>query len=821
MTIASRTRTDRHDADAAASVDRTIQLIASGDAAGRDLLARAREGPVGVRRRPRRLRPRLVDGRRDPHRLAAAGRSCRASTATRQRRRARTTASAPRRPTLGDRVVVLGHLYQRDDIIAVRRLPRRLLPARARGADQAGGRVHRLLRRALHGRDRRHPLDARADRHPAEPRRRLLDGRHGRHRRGLRVLGGARGALRRPTPDADGRVPVIPVTYMNSAAALKAFCRRARRHRLHLLERRDGARVGVRARPAGALLPRPAPRPQHGQGDGRPARPDAAVEPAQGARRHDARRARTTPGSSSGTASARVHQRFTVDQIEQARAEHPGVHVIVHPECPMPVVEAADADGSTEFIAKAIAAAPAGSTFAIGTEINLVQRLAAENPQHTIFCLDPVVCPCSTMYRIHPAYLAWVLEALVAGEVVNQITVQRRRGRPGPARPRADARGQAAGQRRRRRARLPSRPAAVPREPDHGARAGDRQRHRRAVRPPCAPPTPGTRSTLVTKGPSSPRATPATRRAASPQRCSPTTPPSAHLADTLARRRRAQRPAAVRVLCDEGPARVRDLIRFGVALRPRRVGPRPRPRGGALARPRPARRRRRHRRRDRARARSTHRAAAAPSPCTSTRCSSTCSSSPATARRVGRCARVIGAGGIRRRPSSAARRRRRARHRRRRAALPAHDQPRGRDRRRRRRRLACRRRASRTSSSCSSTRPRSPCPARRSISEAVRGEGAVLRRRVAASASCSTSTREAELAPRDVVARAICRRDGRAGRRARCCSTRPALGGPRASPSASPAITPRAARPGYDWAREPVPVTPAAHYWMGGVGTDL
>jgi len=118
-----------------------------------------------------------------------------------------------------------------------------------------------------------------------------------------------------------------------------------------------------------------------------------------------------------------VHRRFTVDQIELARREHPGVQVIVHPECPMPVVDAADAAGSTDFIVKAIAAAPAGSTFAIGTEINLVQRLAAEHPEHTIFCLDPVVCPCSTMYRIHPGYLAWVLEELVAGRVVNRITV--------------------------------------------------------------------------------------------------------------------------------------------------------------------------------------------------------------------------------------------------------------------------------------------------------------------------------------------------------------------------------------------------------------
>lgn len=89
----------------------------------------------------------------------------------------------------------------------------------------------------------------------------------------------------------------------------------------------------------------------------------------------------------------------------------------------MEVVDAADSAGSTDFIKKAIAAATEPTTFAIGTEINMVNRLAAEYPQHTIFCLDPVICPCSTMYRIHPGYLAWVLEELVAGRVVNRITV--------------------------------------------------------------------------------------------------------------------------------------------------------------------------------------------------------------------------------------------------------------------------------------------------------------------------------------------------------------------------------------------------------------
>ena len=118
-----------------------------------------------------------------------------------------------------------------------------------------------------------------------------------------------------------------------------------------------------------------------------------------------------------------VHTRFSVAQIEDARAKFPDVQVVVHPECVREVVDAADMDGSTEFIIKVVSQAPAGSVFAIGTEINLVNRLAQENPDKTVFCLDPVVCPCATMYRIHPAYLAWVTEGLVEGAVVNQVTV--------------------------------------------------------------------------------------------------------------------------------------------------------------------------------------------------------------------------------------------------------------------------------------------------------------------------------------------------------------------------------------------------------------
>ncbi len=121
-----------------------------------------------------------------------------------------------------------------------------------------------------------------------------------------------------------------------------------------------------------------------------------------------------------------VHTRFTIEQIEEARRRVPGVNVLVHPECTYDVVQAADMNGSTEFITHTIADAEPGSAWAIGTEISLVNRVAQQNPDKTVFCLDSVVCPCSTMYRIHPAYLSWVLDGLNEGVVVNRIDVDER-----------------------------------------------------------------------------------------------------------------------------------------------------------------------------------------------------------------------------------------------------------------------------------------------------------------------------------------------------------------------------------------------------------
>jgi quinolinate synthase len=118
-----------------------------------------------------------------------------------------------------------------------------------------------------------------------------------------------------------------------------------------------------------------------------------------------------------------VHQRFRPEHIAQFRDDHPDGLVVVHPECPHETCELADQVGSTDYILRAVEAAPAGSTIAVGTEIHLVQRLDAETPDKHVVSLDPLICPCSTMFRIDAPHLAWVLENLVAGEVVNPITV--------------------------------------------------------------------------------------------------------------------------------------------------------------------------------------------------------------------------------------------------------------------------------------------------------------------------------------------------------------------------------------------------------------
>jgi quinolinate synthase len=229
---------------------------------------------------------------------------------------------------------------------------------------------------------------------------------------------------------------VIPVTYMNSSADIKAFVGR------------HGGTVCTSSNARRALdwaLSRGGRAPSTGAGSGRPKvlflpdqhlgrntavlelgmdladcvvydphRPDGGLDPG---RLRDA-----TMILWRGHCS--VHGRFSLGAVEEVRARIPGVNVIVHPECRHEVVAAADAVGSTERIIATIEQAPPGSAWAVGTELNLVGRLAASNPDKTVVFLDRTVCFCSTMNRIDLPHLVWALESLASGQVVNRIQVE-------------------------------------------------------------------------------------------------------------------------------------------------------------------------------------------------------------------------------------------------------------------------------------------------------------------------------------------------------------------------------------------------------------
>jgi quinolinate synthase len=215
---------------------------------------------------------------------------------------------------------------------------------------------------------------------------------------------------------------IMPVTYINSTADLKAFCGRhggivctssnaravlewafARRRRALFfpdqhLGRNTARSMGI---PIDEMVVWDPRMPMGGNAD-------AALE-----------RARVVLWK--GHCS--VHQMFKPAHIDQFRRQFPGIKVLVHPECMMQVVEAADLVGSTEYIIRTIEQAPAGSSWAVGTELHLVNRLAAEHPDKSIKFLSPMVCMCATMYRIDLPHLAWCLENLERGTAVNRIKV--------------------------------------------------------------------------------------------------------------------------------------------------------------------------------------------------------------------------------------------------------------------------------------------------------------------------------------------------------------------------------------------------------------
>jgi quinolinate synthase len=216
---------------------------------------------------------------------------------------------------------------------------------------------------------------------------------------------------------------IIPVTYMNSAANLKAFC--GRNGGIVCTSSNAPAVIDWAFKQGKRVLFFPDEHLGRNTGlkYGIPAQNMAVWNPKDPMASDDAEEEIERAKIILWKGHCSTHMRFSVQQIEQARATYPDIKILVHPECRQEVVAAADLYGSTEYIIEQIEHAPAGSQWGVATEINLVHRLAKEHPEQFIFCLDPIVCPCSTMYRIHPAYLAWVLEALLDGEIINQVSV--------------------------------------------------------------------------------------------------------------------------------------------------------------------------------------------------------------------------------------------------------------------------------------------------------------------------------------------------------------------------------------------------------------
>jgi quinolinate synthase len=218
---------------------------------------------------------------------------------------------------------------------------------------------------------------------------------------------------------------VIPVTYMNSTAAIKAF---TGEHGGSVCTSSNAAGVMKWAFETGEkvlFLPDEHLGRNTGYGMGIPLEQMIVWDPYEeygGNTPEAVRSARVILWK--GYCS--VHQRFTPQQVGRVRREHPGIRVIAHPECRFEVAQAADQIGSTEGIIKAVQASPAGTEWAVGTEIHLVNRLSKELQDHKVISLDPSVCVCTTMFRITPQHLLWVLENLGEGNVVNRISVDER-----------------------------------------------------------------------------------------------------------------------------------------------------------------------------------------------------------------------------------------------------------------------------------------------------------------------------------------------------------------------------------------------------------
>ncbi|MBS1791882.1 MAG: quinolinate synthase NadA [Acidobacteria bacterium] len=315
--------------------------------------------------------------------------------------------------TLGDRVVILGHHYQRDDVICHADLTGDSFKLSQMAAER-----HQAEHLVFCG---VHFMAESADILSADPQQVILpDLAAGCSMADMARLDQVEEAWEQL--QQLGITDVMPVTYMNSAANIKAFCGRhegvvctssnalplfkwafAQKEKLFFfpdehLGRNTGIKFGI---PLDEMVVWD-PRLELG-----------------GNTPEQLRQARIILWK--GFCS--VHGRFQARHVDDRRAEHPGIKILVHPECRYEVVQKSDLNGSTEFIIKTIAEAPAGSKWAVGTELNLVNRLANRHKDKFVTLLAPDLCMCATMFRIAPENLCWSLENLVEGHVVNPIKV--------------------------------------------------------------------------------------------------------------------------------------------------------------------------------------------------------------------------------------------------------------------------------------------------------------------------------------------------------------------------------------------------------------
>jgi len=321
---------------------------------------------------------------------------------------------AAARATLGDRVVILGHHYQRDEVIAFADKIGDSLKLAQFAASQAAAET--VIFCGVHF------MAESADVLSAPHQRVILPD----------LAAGCSMADMAAVDQLEtcwdemrmmGVTDVVPVTYINSTAGIKAFCGE---HNGIVCTSSNAARVMAWAWERGEKL---VMLPDQHLGRNTAFKMGVPLDqmvlwdpdlPFGGLTADQLRAARLVLWK--GHCS--VHTRFSVRQIEQFRQQHPTGRVIVHPECTHEVVQAADDSGSTEHIIRTVKGSPEGSVWAVGTEIHLVDRLARDvAPERTVVTLDAMGCLCSTMFRVSPNHLLWVLEGLVDGHVHNQIVV--------------------------------------------------------------------------------------------------------------------------------------------------------------------------------------------------------------------------------------------------------------------------------------------------------------------------------------------------------------------------------------------------------------